>query len=410
MSSEDINKKIAERFRNTVNEEKLKKKARIQADKELKEHTQPPELLVRCMTEVKDEPLRTEFGGRLIYGNFHLMVGPGQAGKGMVSVDMLARLSTGEPFPGEGNKWRDPINCFVCVTEDSAARFKARLVAAGANIKQIFCVDGPPQRIGGLTLPSPVAFSDDAGSLLKQIQDRNIGALFLETTLEHLGSRDGKNWSTNNEAEVRRVLSPITAVCREAMILAWGVMHPRKSLDGGVENSISGSVAFNNVARGTMFVYRDPMDDAPSPARLLFCKKANYLKENPPTLVSHIEPWDKDHREGRTVWGIEGRTLEDLRTAEDVFDQLKQKYKTKKPRRDKRVEEAEEFLRRILANGRVLQPEIKAAAKAEDISWDSVKSAKSNLRVESVRESDPSIPGGPPNIVFWEFNAENKDF
>lgn len=372
-----------------------------QAARDVVKNDKPaPQLIIRKATDVPDERLRHIFGGRLLYGAFQLMVGAGEAGKGMVSVDTISRLSSGAPFPGEGKDWRRPANCIICVTEDSAPRVKARLSAAEANLDHIFFLDGPPAMRGGLIVPSPIAFDDDAGALLKVIKDMGAGALFLETTLEHLGGRDdNKSWSTNNEMEVRRALAPIVTLCRESGIIGWGVMHPRKSVDGGIENSISGSAAFNNVARGVLHVARDPADDNASPARLIFSNKSNYLRMRPKTLMFHIEPWEKNPEEGKVVWGIEGRTLEDQRTAEDIWDQIREKHKRQGPRRDAGVVEAEEFLRKSIKEG-ISFLELKKRAKDEDISWSSIKRAKHNLRIISIKE------GMPATVVRWEFERE----
>ena len=377
-------KRLEAKIKKAVLDERIKRKAREQVDSERPR----PELIIRKVSEIPDEPLVTLFGGRLIQSAFQLMVGPGDAGKGMQSADIMARLSTGEPFPGEGKKWRQPITVLMCVTEDSVARVKARLRAARADLDRVRSVEGPPAMRGGLIVPSPIAFDDDAGPLLERVRDLKAGALFLETTLEHLGDREGKRqWSTNSEAEVRRALSPIVTVCREAKIIGWGVMHPRKSVEGGIEDSISGSAAFRNVGRSILHVYPDPAErDQQSPRRLLISSKANYLARRPATLRFRIEPWDQDPREGRVVWGIEGRTLEDPRSAEEIWREIRE---TVKSRRDFAVMDAEQFLRNILADDALVKvDELKRLAKEEGISWTSVRRAKDKLKVESPMSND----------------------
>jgi len=360
-----------------------------------------PELIIKKASEVPYEKLSHLFGGRLIRGVFQLMVGPGEAGKGMNSTDLISRLSTGAPFPGDvDKKYRDPMNVIVCVTEDSAPRAKARLMAAEADLDNVLFIDGPPQRRGGLTIPSPISFDDDAGQLVKIVEKYKVGAMFLETTVEHLGDREGsKRWSTNNETEVRRALSPIVAVCRVGNIIGWGVMHPRKSTDGAMDDAISGSAAFRNVARSILYVYKDPTDESKNPRRLLCSNKSNHLQFRPPTLRFRVEPWEKDPDEGHIVWGIEGKTLEDERTAEEIWQQISN---SRKPRRDRRVLEAEEFLKATISGGLCSPLEIKKAAREEGINWTAIKDAKAKLRIVSVKE------GFPAKVIRWEF--EKKEF
>lgn len=393
----ETDSKEAKRIKALARLERAKREAR-----ELERSERPaPELLIKKASEVPYEKLSFLFGGRLIRGVFQLMIGPGEAGKGMGSTDTISRLSTGAPFPGdEDKKARDPMNVAVCVTEDSAPRVKARLTAADADLDKVLFVDGPPQRRGGLTLPSPVSFDDDAGALLKVVKQHKVGAMFLETTVEHLGDREGsRKWSTNNEAEVRRALSPIVAVCREGGIIGWGVMHPRKSMDGALDDAISGSAAFRNVARSILYVYKDPVDDSKNPTRLLCSNKSNHLQFRPTTLRFRIEPWEKDPTEGHIVWGIEGRTLEDPRTSEEIWEQFRQK---RRPRRDRRVQEAEAFLRTCLSDGVSNPDAIRKASREEGLSWTAVKDAKVNLRIVSVKE------GFPAKVIKWDF--EKKEF
>jgi len=378
--------------------ERIKRAARQQADL-----TRPdPEILVKSANDVPNEKLHTMFGGRLVRGAFQLLVGPGEAGKGMGSVDIMARLSTGSPFPGEGSKWRNPMTVLVCVTEDSESRVKARLMAADADLKKVFFVSGKPANRGGVIVPSPIAFDEDAGALLKTANSLGAGALFLETFLEHLGDREGKKqWSTNNEAEVRRALAPIVSVCRVGSLVGWGVMHPRKSSDGGIEDSISGSAAFRNVGRTVLHVYRDPNDSASkNPWRLLMTSKSNYLAQRPPTLRFRIESWDKDPDEGRAVWGIEGKSLVDDRNAEDIWREIRE---AGKQRRDYTVRDAERFLAKILAKGQKTIDELKKAAEGEDITWRAVERAKENLGIESIKT------GFPAKVVGWRLPPEDGD-
>jgi len=381
--------RLVDKVRRAILEEKIKRAAREQIEKD----KPVPELSIKSAYDTPVEKLRTFFSGRLIQGSFQLMVGPGEAGKGFGSCDIIARFSTGEPFPGESSNGRRAINIMVCVTEDSAGRVRARLDAAGADLKRVFFAEGPPSLRGGLVVPSPVAFDDDAGALLQRCRDRDVGALFLETMVEHLGDRSRRtHWSTNNEAEVRRALSPVVAVCKEGGLIGWGVMHPRKSMDGGIEDSISGSAAFRNVGRSVLHVYRDPTDDTKSPWRLLITSKSNYMKSRPPTLKFRIESWEKDPDEGRVVWGIEGRTLIDDRGAEEIWRQMQ--GLTKK-RKDYTVRDAENLLKRLLEDGMKSVEEIKEAAEQDSLSWSSVVGAKSNLRVESVKD------GFPAKVIGW---------
>jgi hypothetical protein len=261
------------------------------------------------------------------------------------------------------------------------------LKAAGADDKMVTFVNGPAVTRGGLIMPSNIAFDNDAGSLVQKAKDCGAGALFLETMLEHIGDRESaRQISTNNEFDVRRALAPMVAACREAELIGWGVMHPRKSMDGGIEDSISGSTAFRNVGRGVLHVYRDPTadDNEPYPTRLLVCSKANYLAKRPSTLRFRIEPWDKNPNEGRVVWGLEGKDLVDNRTAEDVWVEMAEARQHKRARNDMQAQKAEKLLLKVLADGKPhALAELEKACDEAGLSWSAMRRAKSNLGVRS---------------------------
>jgi hypothetical protein len=368
-------------------------------------HEAGPQLVVRKASEVPDEHLELAFGGRLTRGAFPFVVGPAESGKGMFIVWLIACLTTGAAFPGD-DITRPPMNVLICVTEDSEGRVKSRLRAAGADLDRVFFIGGPEVRRGGLVMPSPMRLDDDASSLVRHAQQLQAGALFLETVVEHFGDREGKvRRGTNNEAEVRSALAPFRAVCQTAGLFGLGAIHPRKSVEGGVEDSISGSAAFRNVPRGTLHIYRDPTDKTLSPVRLLFTSKASYLKAHPETLRFHIYSWD-DYlagpcqcpirncgHEGRLMWDT---NLTDERSDEDIWKQIVQRNA---PRRDVAVLEAEKFLRSLMTNGKIMMPpdEIFELAKDEGNSRESVQRAKRNLKLVSLREK-----AFPAPVVGWQ--------
>jgi len=343
----------------------------------------------------------TLFGGRLIRRCYVPIAGEGEVGKGMVSCYVIAILTTGEPFPGETTR-RDPMTVLVCVTEDAEGVVTDRIEAAGGDLDRVVFVRGQTVLRGGLEMPSAVAMDDDAGALVKKAQKEHASALFLETTLSHLGDREGKRRvETNNEASVRRAHDPITASLRAANLYGWGLMHPRKSVEGVVEDAISGSAAFRNMFRMVLHVFKDPRDDS---ERLLPSTKANYMVKRPPTLRFRIDPWERDPLIGHVVWGVaEQSKLIDPRTCDDIWREIQEKRKKLGPRKDVRVAGAEAFLKALLAEERLVDlDEIKKIAEQEELSWISIVRAKANLGVESVRASEFPAP-----VLGWRLNRED---
>lgn len=368
-------------------------------------------LTIRKASDIPDERLEKSFSGRLVRGSIALLAGPGEGGKGMLLADTIARLTTGAAFPNELHR-RPPSSVLVCVTEDSAGRVKARLRAAGADLDLVFFVEGPEVKRGGLTMPSPMLLDDDAGALVRHAKQIDARALFLETVVEHFGDRSGKTRrSTNNEADVRSALAPFRAACSLAGLYGLGVIHPRKSVEGSLDDSISGSAAFRNVARAAHHIYRDPDDESDDPVRLLFSSKTNYLARRPPTLRFRIKGWDEvlgvpctcmpaecDH-EGRVIWEADPV---DVRTAEEIWQAIAERSRA---RRDVTVEKGEAFLTALMVDGVInMAPKeiFKRASDDEGLSKAAITRAKERLKLVSVKNAE-----FPASVIAWKEPEED---
>ena len=176
MSEKDLNDLFVDTLKDIYYAEKqiyksLPKMAKAAASDQLREAFEKH----HDETEGQIERLEKIFGGRLAKGSFGLVSGPGEAGKGMFSMDLLARITTGAAFPGE-SRTRPPSSVLVCVTEDSASRVKSRLRAAAANLDLVYLVEGPEMKRGGLVMPSfDDAHDEEAKAVLANcFADREI--------------------------------------------------------------------------------------------------------------------------------------------------------------------------------------------------------------------------------------------
>ena len=196
--------------------------------------------------------------GRFERGHLSLLSGPAEGGKGMYIVDLAARVSTGEPFPGERDS-REPQRVCIITNEDQPEDLTSRLVAAGAELSNIQFLKGPRLPRGGLTTETAVKFDDDAGQLAEECKRFGAQFLIVETLLENMGDREGRTRrNTHNSSDVRDALVPFRAVCTTQQIYGVGILHPNKSAESDVENSISGSGGFRQIGRlqGASHIYR----------------------------------------------------------------------------------------------------------------------------------------------------------
>ena len=116
------------KLEDSVLQERNRRKAKTIVDRE--ELTKAPSLTFSKVSHIKPVKIEKIFGGRFQRGSFSFIVGQGEVGKGVVSSDIIARLTTGAPFPGENGARREPIKVMMCATEDSQEQIRGRLEAA----------------------------------------------------------------------------------------------------------------------------------------------------------------------------------------------------------------------------------------------------------------------------------------
>ena len=345
------------------------------------------------------------FGKRLWRGSPTLLVGEGGVAKGFVLADIAARFTTGTSFidalPSE-HRYTRASNVAVLLTEDADSMFKGRFEAAGGDIKRIVTLSSTEQ-VSGMNIRSPVFLEDDLAELIRELKEREIDLLIIETLVEHMGNRTGKRLpNTSNELEVRNQLRRLLAVCQAADIYCIAVMHPRKGNTGKAIESPSGSRGFTNAARSVLFCYMDPpTEEKPAednPVRLLSTGKANYVAKEPPTLRFKVNSFIGDafcgcadlrecEHPARVDW-FQGEELYDERTAQEVVETEQEGETKHPPAKQKAMNFLEGLLTSSKRDGWIEIPavELEAMAKSKHISRNSLYAAKKELDLVHKKE------------------------
>jgi hypothetical protein len=102
---------------------------------------------------------------------------------------------------------------------------------------------------------------------------------------------------SHNDADVRRVLTPLVALLDRHKVAGLSLMHPPKTSSSVLAYFAGGSVAFGAVPRVTLGAAQDPDDDRPVPRRLLVKLKGN-LYGAVPSLAYQITA----HDDASTPW------------------------------------------------------------------------------------------------------------
>ncbi|MGE0056001.1 MAG: bifunctional DNA primase/polymerase [Hyphomicrobium sp.] len=347
------------------------------------------QLVITSMDQVPREKVEYLWDPFIAVGKITLLVGRPGEGKSQVTLDIAARVTTGEPFPsivlGQAPR-RDPGSVILIAGEDGSGDvIRPRLEAAGADLSKVHLVKGVLN-----TLPDGSQFLD-MFSLRERIPEieRLITKLgdVRAIIVDPIGSYTGKA-DTNNDASVRSVLMPLAALAgkhRVAMIL---VAHTNKG-SGNKGSSdpldkVMGSLAFVGVARAVFAVARDPTEPPDSPKRVFVYVKGNLTGTLGGLELTIKTQWVEDVKTSRIEWGRPTDV-----GAWEAFNQSGGEDRTA-------LQDAENFLLTNLANNPMKADELKKLAKSDEISWATVRRAQVNLGIKPERQGF-----GPGSSFLW---------
>lgn len=367
---------------------------------------------------------------RLALGKFTLLAGDPGLGKSYLTLDLAARVSSGQPFPGTeqsqgqngqnvnqnkgfrgyGNMPRKVI--LLSAEDDPADTIRPRLDAAGADCDNILLMHGV--RLGDKE--RPVNLSKDVGQLEELIQhcQGECRLIVIDPISAYLGDDEG-----HSNTKVRNFLAPITKLAQDYHLAILAVTHLNKgSGNGGPQNAIyrtMGSLAFPAAARAVHLVARDPADH-PSHGgtgrrRLLLPVKNNLggdLNGWGFSLATHefADPSGgdpDDYPDGRRR---ETKIMWDTHPTQDTADALLQKIQHQSapssPRPTPAMDEAVAFLQDALAEQGKPVNELSAQAQALGISMATLKRARHEAGVLVTRE------GGRHGRWVWCLDHSHK--
>lgn len=230
---------------------------------------------VRTLSDVEPEEVSWLWPEYLSRGKLTLLVGDPEGGKSFLSLDLAARLTSGQPWPDDAPA--APVaRVLLLQAEDGAENtVRPRLDALGGNATQLIEIRSIPQG----TSTRLFSLKSDVEKLRPVLSTGLVGLLIIDPLTAYLG--EGTN--THRDADVRRVLAPLADLAAETGVAVLAVMHLNKNEEAsqGIYR-VGGSIAFPAVARQVLAVHT--RSDG---RRVLSCIKDN-LGPKPPALAFHI--------------------------------------------------------------------------------------------------------------------------
>lgn len=359
----------------------------------------PKGVVLRCLADVKPQPIRWLWPGRIALGKISMIYGDPGLGKSQITAYLAGVVSRGGEWPVDGTRC-DPGNVVILSAEDSEAdTIRPRLDAVGANISRCFVLshfNEKPEKGG--EFERPFSLRSDMEWLSKALKARGqVRLLIIDPVTAYLDGVD-----SHKNSDVRALLSPLADLADELNLAVVLVSHNNKSMQHDALNRAGGSTAFVAQARAAFMVVKDQKN----PDRRLFLPTKNNLGNDRTgcafTISGHTLP--NGIETSCVVWGQEAVTM----TADEALAVQAENRNTKSRR-----ESAKQFLEELLADGPLPAEQVQAEAESAGHSVATLRRAKEELGI--IKERDGYGSSGiwswklPPEVLNATIDAQIED-
>lgn len=269
--------------------------------------------MLTCGADLTPEPVQWLWPDWLALGKFHLLAGaPGQ-GKTTIAMGLAATVTL-------GGRWPDGSRCAagnVLVwsgEDDYTDTLLPRLIAAGADRKRVFFVDGTS--VGDAVRPfDPATDTRTLQAAIEQIG--SVSLIIIDPVSTAVAGDSHKN------TEVRRGLQPLVDLATNINAALLGITHLSKGGQGSdPAQRVIGSIAFTAVARVVLVAARVQGNDGED-KRILARGKSNIGPDNGgfEYHLAQVEAMPGIHA-SRIEWGaaVQGSARELLTDPADADD------------------------------------------------------------------------------------------
>jgi hypothetical protein len=318
---------------------------------------------VRQADAIPIEKIEWVWARRIAAGMLNILDGDPGLGKSTVTNDLAARLTRGQPMPGEIEA-SDPAGVIlISFEEHPGAVMVPRLMAAGADLSRVFIWDSDAR---------PFNVIDSLVELEATIERYRARLVVIDPLMAALPS----SVNCHRDQDIRASLAPLSRLAERTGAAVLFVRHFKKELGGSAVHRGGGSIAIIGACRCGLALARDPEADVENDdgSRILAMSKCNVARLAP-SLALRVVPAPSP------APGIEVASVTWGGISKISADQLV------KPQEDRtEVEKAVKLLRALLKDAPVLATDIAAAFQANGVSPRTGDRAKDKLGIVSKRE------------------------
>lgn len=338
-----------------------------------------PEFRITLLSAVKSLPLEWLWDGYIPAGMVTMLDGDPGLGKSLLALDLAARVTRGQPMPGDPEaSLKEPRGVVVLSAEDDRARtIRPRLEAAGADLDRAAVVD--LCEADGTTR-DPAITPSDLAAVEAAIRKVEAALLVVDPLVAYLP--DAIN--ANRDHDVRRALTLLKDLGEHTGCTVIAIRHLRKSPSDNAMYRGGGSIGIIGAARAAYLMAPDP-DEPGGNRRILAPTKQNVGPL--PNSVAFRVVVDGLGSLPRLAWeGPSHHTAASLSAL------------TAKDAKDSERERAADLLAELLADGPMPATEVQRHAAEAGISERTLDRAKAVLRIRSRPTGRP----GQPGVWVWD--------
>lgn len=226
-------------------------------------------------SEVAPEAIDWLYEDRIEFKGLALFCGPPDVGKGAVTIDLVARATTGTDWPDRKNPHL-PMDVAMLVSEDGlATTLVPRLMVAGADLNRVHFAKQTIVTFKDKKQTRKIALDSDLSAV--EIMLREHPAIRI-IVIDPLGSYLGK-LKKNSDDHVRPLLDSLKELAERTGIAIISVSHFNKNFLQSAIDRTSGAGAIAQVPRAAWSFVRDDDDDT-GESRLMLSVKLNNVKES----------------------------------------------------------------------------------------------------------------------------------
>jgi putative DNA primase/helicase len=307
-------------------------------------------------TDIRPRSPEWHWRRRIVLNDFNVLAGVQGTGKSQVAVAWVA----------EATQQKQTV-LIISGEDDPETTIKPRLIAAGADPE---CYWVAKQDIDfSLTRP------DKLRTIIRQF---GAQVVVIDPLIQYVPA----SADSYKDQHVRGVLGPIRAIAQQEKATVIGVMHLKKGLEREAVNAIGGSIAWTAAPRSVLLLTRHEDRQTYPDRRVLFHPKCNVGREQPPLEFDIVEVGygEQGPFETSFVQWL-GEAQHDLGEAMGNGAGA-----------PKKVDKAQEWLRKMLAGAPVPATVLEQAATDHGISDRTLRRARKALGVLAKHVVDDDGP------------------